>query len=272
MGDLYQFTYYEGYKDEYITFCTPECAKAIDAYLDYRERSGEIITEESYIIRQEFDSNDLEQVKRNSKPLAKSTVRGVMLHLLLEAGVRTQEKGADTSHRKEVKELHGFRKFFTSQLVNANINTEKRWLLEGHALSNNDPAYVRVKDQLYSEYMKAVDFLTINEESKLKKRVETLTEEKNEVTMMELRHKNDMQLVLEQLGYLNQIKKMDEEAIKRLPNLEEYPQELVKWFQDEVKRKKNEASIAELAFLGKIPNLRGILDKIQPPIKTNKEI
>jgi integrase len=51
IGDLYQFTFYEGYREEYITFCTPECAKAIDDYLAYRERAGEVITDESYLIR-----------------------------------------------------------------------------------------------------------------------------------------------------------------------------------------------------------------------------
>ena len=29
-------------KDRYYTFCTPECAKAIDAYLEYRKRIGDV--------------------------------------------------------------------------------------------------------------------------------------------------------------------------------------------------------------------------------------
>ena len=34
---LYKITVYEGEDEEYITFCTPECAKEIDSYLEYRE-------------------------------------------------------------------------------------------------------------------------------------------------------------------------------------------------------------------------------------------
>jgi integrase len=35
---LYKITIYEGSEEEYYTFCTPECAKELDSYLQYRER------------------------------------------------------------------------------------------------------------------------------------------------------------------------------------------------------------------------------------------
>ena len=35
---IYQITVYQGYKEEYITFCTPECTKVINSYLEYRKR------------------------------------------------------------------------------------------------------------------------------------------------------------------------------------------------------------------------------------------
>ncbi len=45
---LYQIKVYAGLKKyQYITFCTPECRKAIDTYLDYRERCGEQLTPKS---------------------------------------------------------------------------------------------------------------------------------------------------------------------------------------------------------------------------------
>ena len=40
---LYKITVYENEDEEYITFCTPECARAIDSYLEYRQRYGECI-------------------------------------------------------------------------------------------------------------------------------------------------------------------------------------------------------------------------------------
>src|ERR671918_3204314 len=44
IDELYKVTVYAGDKEEYLTFCTPECAKEIDAYLEYRKRRGETIT------------------------------------------------------------------------------------------------------------------------------------------------------------------------------------------------------------------------------------
>jgi site-specific recombinase XerD len=46
-GSLYEITVYQGYMEEYITFCTPECAKVINSYLDYRTKSGETLRAES---------------------------------------------------------------------------------------------------------------------------------------------------------------------------------------------------------------------------------
>ena len=38
---LYKVQVYARTRDKYFTFCTPECAKAIQEYLDYRKRCGE---------------------------------------------------------------------------------------------------------------------------------------------------------------------------------------------------------------------------------------
>ena len=38
---LYKVTVYENEDEEYITFCTPECAKEIESYFEYRQHIGE---------------------------------------------------------------------------------------------------------------------------------------------------------------------------------------------------------------------------------------
>jgi len=42
-------------EEEYITFCTPECAKEIDTYLGFRKRHGEIITNDSFLFVKKFN-------------------------------------------------------------------------------------------------------------------------------------------------------------------------------------------------------------------------
>ena len=175
IGDLYQFTIYEGYNEEYISFCTPECATAIDSYLSFRKRQGEILNDESYLIRQEFDISDLEHVKRESKPVAISTIRSILWRYMVMAGIREVSHNIDRHHRKKIPQIHGFRKFYSTQLVNANLNYEKRWMLEGRNLKGNDNSYVKpTVHELYNEYSKALNLLTINPENRLKKQVKEL--------------------------------------------------------------------------------------------------
>jgi site-specific recombinase XerD len=76
-ANLYRITVYQGTKDEYFTYCTPECAAAIDVYLDYRRRYGEELNDNSSssspLIREQFDKKDLFQ----------SSTRGITLTLRL---------------------------------------------------------------------------------------------------------------------------------------------------------------------------------------------
>jgi integrase len=115
--DLYKVTVYTGDNEEYFTFCTPECAKEIDAYLDFRQRRGEKITQDSYLIVRKFSS------KTNVKGKA---FRGRALWATLEdcignSGLRNVDH-KNPFKRKEIPVFHGFRKFYTKQLVDSRLN------------------------------------------------------------------------------------------------------------------------------------------------------
>jgi integrase len=113
-----KLTVYGNEPEEYFTFITPECRKAIDSYLDMRKRYGEVLTPETYLIREQFDVRNQFQILR-AKPIATETVKWKMIDIACRAGVRT----------KEVKAGHGFRKFFTTQLINSEVNPEIREML-----------------------------------------------------------------------------------------------------------------------------------------------
>jgi hypothetical protein len=56
--NLAKITVYEGTKEEYFNFITPECKKAVDNYMDMRLRYGEKLNDTSYLIREQFDLKD----------------------------------------------------------------------------------------------------------------------------------------------------------------------------------------------------------------------
>ena len=180
---LYKVTVYENSKEEYTTFTTPECADMIDQYLKHREDSGEIIGKNSPLVRNDYDYFRKDKSK-NPQPVTSINQCTLFRHLLVKAGLREAHQKIWKRHETPI--FHGFRKFHSSKLVESNLNTECRWLLEGHKLKGNDASYVRISEkQLLQQYMFAVDNLTINEENRLRKKVKTLEVEKSRLDKIE---------------------------------------------------------------------------------------
>jgi integrase len=178
--DLYRISVYEGTREEYFCYTTPEAAKSLDIYLEYRTRSGEKLTEKSPLFREQFDVNDLEQIKLHPHAMTLNGLFKVLANILHRSGVMPTSKftEADIHGRKRnsVARAHGFRKFVTTNFIRAKLNPVAKEMLLGHS-TNLDKSYYRPNEsELLEEYLKAVDLLTINEENRLKRKVVELTE------------------------------------------------------------------------------------------------
>ncbi len=172
--------------DEYDTFISPEAYHAYEENRNLRIKFGEKITKNSPILLRRFDisADGNAAIIDNTKPLALSTVAGILRIVAYKAGIR--EASENYNDRYNIKIAHGFRKFFSTTL--SNIKTpdgrtaidfiKKEWLL-GHALTSihsleeNYNRSDRVKI-LLDEYLKAVKELTISDEGRLKVQVEKL--------------------------------------------------------------------------------------------------
>ncbi len=186
INDIYKVTVYEGSKESYFTFTTPECTSFIDSYLEFRQSNGEKIDKDSYLIRDQFDITDIEQIRNKSKGITLNTMRSIINTILIKAGVRTIDH-TSRHNRKEVARAHGFRKFFTTQLVNSKINPEIREMLLGHKIGLTGCYYRPTEQEMFSEYEKAIDLLAINEENRLRKKVEKLEVEKSDLDYLAAR-------------------------------------------------------------------------------------
>jgi len=175
-----KLTIYENSNEEYVTFITPECKKSIDFYLDMRSRYGETLNDNSYLIREQFDIRDKFSIK-NPKQVNQKTLQWKLRLLTVKSGLRKSIEGT----RHEIKISHGFRKFFTTQLTNLKINPEIREMLLGHKIGLASAYYRPTEQEMYAEYEKAIDSLTINEENRLRKKVEILTMEKSRLDRIE---------------------------------------------------------------------------------------
>jgi integrase len=179
--NIYKIIVYEGSNEQYLTFCTPESASVIDSYLEYRTSNGEKINPDSYLIRDQFDITDIEQIRNKSKGISLNTMNTMIGTLLIKAGLRTVDHSYNRGVRKQVARAHGFRKFFTTQLVNSKLNPEIREMLLGHKIGLASAYYRPTEQDMFAEYQKAVNNLTINEENRLKLKVQLLKGESNEI-------------------------------------------------------------------------------------------
>jgi integrase len=128
---LYMISVYPWSKsDRYYTFCTPECAAAIDTYLDYRRKFGEEIKDKSPLIREQFNIDNPFTAKA-PKFLSKRTMSYVFEDLLKRSGVNQLKPG---QKRRDVMPSHGLRKIFITECDKANINYTVREFLSGHKL------------------------------------------------------------------------------------------------------------------------------------------
>jgi integrase len=177
LADLTEIPDYNLYKimvysnsppDRYYTFCTPECKQAIDNYLDYRRRFGDPLKDKAPLIREQFDIYDKFQASY-PKPVRYGGIIWIMGELLKRSGMKNSS----------VMQTHGFRKSAISMMIKAKVDYGTREYLVGHKHSRGlDVNYDRTTEEdRLSEFLKAVDILTINPENRLKRKIHLMEAE-----------------------------------------------------------------------------------------------
>ena len=251
--NLYRITVYENTKEEYYTYCTPECAAAIDTYIAYRQEKGEIITPEAPLIRENFDrllkgNDDGSGGSRNEllnttkkKPIALATrgIGAIISSLLIRAGIievrpRTElqilGKQTTGSERKAVHRAHGLRKYLLTALTEAEVDPQYRKLLLGQHIGLDESYLKPTEQQLLQKYVKVIDSITFNEENRLRIKVEELTEKQSEIEVMKLEQRQkDVQLEQmhkQMLEFQEQYKHEREEAKKEFQMITELSREI----------------------------------------------
>ena len=82
--------------------------------------------------------------------------------------------------RHDVPMSHGFRKFWMNQAVNAKMNPEIREMLLNHKIGIAGAYYRPTEQEMFAEFEKAIDALTIDPANRLRKKVEKLEVEKTQ--------------------------------------------------------------------------------------------
>lgn len=167
--NLYKIQVYARTHDKYYTFCSVECASAIDSYLyDYRQECGEKLVDKSPLIREQFNVDNPFTINA-PRFLSEKGIEYIIYQVLKKSGVRKP---------REVHFSHGFRKFFENQCES--MPTMKSVYVD--ELMGHDTGvkkhYLRTKESvLLDAYMLAVDALTIDPTQRLQRENQELKDD-----------------------------------------------------------------------------------------------
>jgi hypothetical protein len=243
--NIYRIRVYANSKsNKYYTFCTPECRKVIDNYLDYRKSCGENITSRSPLLRREFDKHDIFQVANDVRPLTIYGVKKLLADLLYASGLRTllvtatatipehDNNNIVRNTRHPMAMSHGFRKFFDTNCIHSGMNPIYIEFCLGHSLKGVKDSYFLPQPDssgVYMDileghdksprYLDAIDFRTINNENRLRRENEMLKIKKSEIEELkeQVAEYKNIQPMFENFQLeINSLKvRLNEEAKKR---------------------------------------------------------
>ncbi len=173
LENCYAIQVYDGSLEGYWVFLTPEAAKALDDYTQWRKTKNEKITEEAPI----FGVVD----KRNAKGdnLTDKSLRWILNLLIKSAGIqRTKVNGK----RYDKAIVYMFRKRFNTILkINNDVNSNIAEKLMAHK-KGLDGVYLQpTQEECYKEFIKAITQLTIDDSERKQVELDKLTREKSEL-------------------------------------------------------------------------------------------
>jgi integrase len=164
---------YAGEDDSYVTYITPSAYRELAEWMKYREESGEIITDNSWVMRDLWDT----RVKISKglvtipKKLTAIGVKRLMERAIWAQGLRKKLEVGKKRHPFPTN--HSLRKYFKTRCELAGMKPINIENLMGHSTGISDSYYRPTENDLLQDYLKCIDVLTINDEKSLQKKIRT---------------------------------------------------------------------------------------------------
>ena len=160
---------YAGEEDEYFSFITPEAYYELEKWIKYRKDCGENINENSWIMRQLWDTKKgyyHHGTIKEPEILKSSGIKRLIEDALWTQGIR--KKSNLKKKRYEFQTNHGFRKWFKTRCEMSGMKSINIEVLMSHSIGISDSYYKITEDELLTEYLKTVKHLTLSDENLLK--------------------------------------------------------------------------------------------------------
>jgi integrase len=179
---LYKFRVYPLTSHEYVTYCTPEAAEAIDIYLKKERPKKYFLT------------------GHKGKSQSPQGLSVILRNLMLRAKIGIKQD--KISFHDKIPSVHGFKQFCITQMKKAKVDTESRKIMTDHEIGVSGGYMHDMDDDLLQEYIKAIPHLTINPDS-VKTVILSADDKDKEIATM----KSQMSEVMKELKLLREAQK-----------------------------------------------------------------
>jgi integrase len=196
---------YDGEPERYFSLITPEAYNALKEWMDFRSNQGEKISGESWLMRDLWNTGQIlvnskesnltkgiSGVASSPKRADVDSIRMVFNRAWRIQNVRPFTLDMNSKRRHEFKGTHSLRKYFeTHALSHMKLLNVK--LLMGHDIGLDRSYFKPTEKEILVDYLCVIDLLTISNESKLQKAVESDLEEKEqEIQSIKFKYENEM--------------------------------------------------------------------------------
>jgi site-specific recombinase XerD len=184
---IYQVVVYENTSSQHYTFCSQECRKEIDNYLEFRKRNGETIRPESPLLREQFNTRNRIGSAKPRFIKYRSLTKMIEQVIYIDAGIRRKKnkekeleevvvvEDENTSSNIITTQTHSFRRFWETSVIKEGLSPLYANMLMNHDIGL-EKSYFKptVTDLLEGSdkmcgYIHVMNAVTINDEYRLKK-------------------------------------------------------------------------------------------------------
>ncbi len=205
---------YAGEEDEYFSFISKEAFQAVKEWMDYRELSGEIIDENSWLMRDLWDTGIVQGKGLVTKPnkLTSIGIKKLINRAIWAQGLRKKLENGKKRHPFQA--IHCYRKWFKTRCEIAAMKPINCEILLAHNVGISSSYYKPTERELLEDYLKVVNLLCIDRENKLQIQLNEykeknseenyiiqgkLQEKENQINQLNEKYEKDMQLFKEEM-------------------------------------------------------------------------
>ncbi len=182
--------------------------------MDYREFSGELIDENSWVMRDLWDTGIIQGKGFVTKPnkLAQIGIKKLVNRAIWAQGLRKKLENGKKRHPFQA--IHCYRKWFKTRCEIAGMKPINVEILLSHNVGISNSYYKPTENELLEDYLKVSDLLMIDKQEKLQKELhhyqhknqeETyiikgkLQEREEEIKSLKQKYESDMNLFQEKI-------------------------------------------------------------------------